>query len=88
MRYFVLIIVATLFLSGCAREAYYADHEYGMATMDAFDRQVVHKDYKYAGKPVEGLAGLHAEKIMETYHETFSDSFSKEDIDVTQTGSN
>ena len=86
MRYLLLIIVATLFLSGCSKEAVYVDHEYGMATMDALDRQVVHKDYRYANQPVEGMDAIHAEPVMEAYHETFSESFSKEDIDVTQTG--
>lgn len=86
MKYFFLIIVAALFVSGCAKEAYYVDHEYGMASTDAFDRQIVHKDYKYATKPVEGMAGIHAESIMDTYHGTFSDSFTKESIDITQTG--
>jgi hypothetical protein len=86
MKYFIPIIIAALFFSGCAREAIYVDHEYGMATMDAFDRQIVHKDYAYANKPVDGMAGIHAETIMESYHDTFSDSFSKENIDVTATG--
>lgn len=86
MRYLLLIIVATFFFAGCSKEAVYVDHEYGMATMDALDRQVVYKDYRYASQPVEGMDGIHAEPIMETYHETFSDSFSKEDFDVTQTG--
>lgn len=89
MKYFILIMaVTTLALTGCAREAYYVDHEHGMATMDALDRQVVHTDYKHAGKAVDGMDGIHAETIMETYHETFGDSFSRENIDVTQTGAN
>lgn len=88
MKYFVLIIASGMLLSGCAQEAYYVDHEFGMAQNDAFDRQIVHKDYAHANKPVEGLDGIYAESIMEAYHETFSDSFSSEDIDVTATGSN
>ncbi len=87
MKYFVLIIACGMLLGGCAREAIYVDHEFGMAQNDAFDRQVVHKDYKYADKEVEGMAGIHAEPIMETYHETFSDSFTSETFDVSQSGS-
>lgn len=87
MKYFILIIVSGMLLSGCAHEAYYVDHEHGMAQNDTFNRQIVHKDYIYANKPVEGMAGIHAESIMETYHGTFTDSFSKESIDTAQTGS-
>ena len=86
MKYLFLILVTAFIIGGCAREAVYVDHEYGMATMDAMDRQIVHKDYVHASKPVEGMNGIHAETIMSQYHETFSDSFSSEDIDVTQTG--
>lgn len=86
MKYFILFIAFGLILTGCAHEAPYNDHEYGMAQMDAFDRQIVHQDYTHAGKTAEGRAGIHAEKIMETYHETYSESFSSEDIDISSTG--
>lgn len=87
MKYFTLFIVSGMILAGCAHEARYADHEHGKALTDAFDRQIVNQDYAHANKPVEGLAGIHAESIMETYHGTFSKGFSSEGIDITQTGS-
>lgn len=86
MKSVCLLVLAGMLLAGCAHEAYYVDHEYGMAQNDAFDRQIVHKDYPHADKATEGLEGIHAESIMQTYHETFQDSFSDEDIDVTATG--
>ena len=83
MKYTVLILaLASLALSGCAREAWYADREIGMASGDAFDQQIVHKDYKYAGKPVEGLDAIYAEHIMGKYLDTYQEGFTKEPIDI------
>ena len=88
MKYLTLLFVAAVALTGCAREAYYADHEYGMASMDAFDRQIVHKDYIYADKTVDGLEGLHAEPTMEMYHSSFGEGFTQESINTSSPGSN
>lgn len=89
MRQITLIIILaglSLLLGGCSKEALYVDHEFGMATNDAFDRQIIHKDYVHAGKPVEGMAGIHAEPIMNTYQKTFSEGFAKEDINTSSSG--
>ena len=67
MRCLILIFVATIFMTGCAQEAYYADQEYGIASMDAYDQQIVHKDYVHADKDVNGMEGLHAEPTMEMF---------------------
>jgi len=86
MKKTLLIMASGLLLAGCVAEAPYIDKEFGMATRDAFDSQIVHKDGQYADKSVEGMPGIHAEKVMETYHETFSEGFTQEDVDITQTG--
>lgn len=82
MRYLVLVLVfaATMFMMGCAQEAYYADHEYGAASKDAYDRQIVHKDYIHADKEVKDMEGLHAEPTMQMYHDSFGEGFSQEDV--------
>ena len=80
MRFLTLIFVATIFMTGCAQEAYYADQEYGIASMDAYDQQIVHKDYVHANKDVNGMEGLHAEPTMEMYHDSFGQGFT--DLDV------
>jgi hypothetical protein len=83
MKYTVLILaLASFVLTGCAREAWYADRELGIASADAFDQQIVHKDYKYAGKPVEGLDAIYAEHIMGKYLDTYQEGFTKEPIDI------
>ena len=79
-------ILLGFMVSGCAETAYYADREHGVASNDAFDQQIVHKDYKYANKPVEGMDAIYAEEIMSTYLDTFSEGFTSEDIDITATG--
>jgi hypothetical protein len=86
MKYSVLMAggALCLMLSGCAHDAYYSDREHGMATRDAFDQMIVHKDYKYAGKPVEGMDAIYAEHIMGKYLDTFQEGFSKEDIDISE----
>ena len=80
MRCLILIFVATIFTTGCAQEAYYADQEYGIASMDAYNQQIVHKDYVHADKDVNGMEGLHAEPTMEMYHDSFGQGFT--DLDV------
>ena len=86
MNYLSLLFVATVFLTGCAQEAYYADNEFGIASMDAFDRQIVHKDYVYADKNVDGLEGLHAEQTMGLYHNSFGEGFTQETFDTSSPG--
>lgn len=88
MKYLTLLFVATVVLAGCAHEAYYADNEYGVASMDAFDRQVVHKDYIYADKSVDGMEGLHAEPTLEMYHNSFGEGFTQGTIETSSPGSN
>jgi PBP1b-binding outer membrane lipoprotein LpoB len=88
MKSLFSLLALTLLLSGCVylEDAYYADREYGAASQDAFDRQIVNKDFKYANRAPDGLDGLHAESAMQSYHSTFSESFSRENIDVSTTG--
>lgn len=86
MKALPLIMIVGILLAGCANEAPYVDRELGMAAQDAFDRQIVYKDGRYADRTVEGLNGIHAEKVMDTYHNTFSDGFTQEDIDISDTG--
>lgn len=82
MKYLTLLYLAAFVLTGCAHEAYYADNEYGIASMDAYDRQIVHKDYRYADKTEDGMEGLHAELTMELYHNSFGESFTQDTIDI------
>ncbi len=80
MRFLTLIFVATIFMTGCAHEAIYADQEYGIASMDAYDQQIVHKDYVHADKEVKDMEGLHAEPTMEMYHGSFGAGFTQNDV--------
>ena len=77
MKYNTLPIVLALglILGGCAESAYYADREHGIASSDAFDQQIVHKDYRYASKPVEGMDAIYAEHIMSKFLQTFQTMF-------------
>lgn len=88
MKYLTFVFIAAAVLTGCAQEAYYADREYGVASMDAFDRQIVHKDYVYASKTDDKMDGLHAEPIMEMYHGSFGEGFTQESISIMEPGSN
>ena len=82
MKTILLIFCLSFIFLGCANDAYYADREFGIASGDAFDRQIAHKDYIYANKPVEGMAGIHAEPTMEMYHDSFGKGFTQESIEV------
>jgi len=89
MKYLVLAMSLGLLLVGCTamEEAYYADREFGVATNDAFDRQIINKDYAHAAKPVEGMPALYAEPVMDRYHSTFSEGFTKESVNINAVGS-
>jgi hypothetical protein len=80
MRTLALIFVAAIFTTGCAQEALYADQEYGIASMDAYDQMIVHKDYAHADKEVKDMDGLHAEPTMQMYHDSFGDGFTQKDV--------
>ena len=88
MKYLSLfLLVAVVVLASCAQEAIYADHEYGAASMDAYDRQIANKDYRYAHNTEGSMDGIHAEPIMETYQSSFSEGFTMESIDTMSPGS-
>ena len=87
MRYLILIFITAATLAGCAHEMDYADREYGVASMDAYDRMIVHKDYRYADKTDDAMDGIHAEPTMELYQSSFSEGFSQDSVDTTAPGS-
>ena len=88
MKYSFLLAFGVLLtlISGCAHEAYYADREHVVASSDAFDKMIVHKDHKYAGMPVEGIDAIYIENVMGRYLETFTEGLTKEDIDTSEAG--
>ena len=88
MKYLTLLFLAAVVLTGCAHEAYYADNEYGMASMDAYDQMIVHKDYVHANKTADDMDGIHAEPTMELYQSSFGEGFTLETIDTSSPGSN
>ncbi len=88
MKYLSLFFIVAILLTGCAREAVYADREYGVASMDTYDQLIVYKDYRYADKTNDDMDGLHAEPIMETYQSSFGEGFTQETIEVASPGSN
>lgn len=67
----LMILTTLLVLTGCAQEAAYVDYEFGKAHNDAIDQQIAYKDPVNANTTPEGMAGIHAEKIMDTYQYSF-----------------
>lgn len=65
------ILFFVLLLGGCAREATYVDHEFGKAQNDAFDQQIAYKKGEYADQVHTSMPGIHSEKIMDTYQNSF-----------------
>jgi len=89
MKHVVLSsMIAVCLLVGCAsfEEAYYTDRELGKSTAVSFDRMIVNQDRPHAGEIPEGLDGIHAEPVLESFHKTFSDNFTREDVDITTVG--
>lgn len=81
MRRLMIIFIAVAFVGGCAwnKEAYYVDHEFGKAQNDAFDQQIAYKDYRYANSKPADMPGIHAEKIMDTFQESFDRNYDSKD---------
>ncbi len=75
----ITLMVLLVGLVGCStypnsyylQDAYYVDHEFGVAQNDAIEQQIAHKDYKYAQEGPADMPGIHAEKIMDTYQDSF-----------------
>ena len=86
MKIIVITMLGLFTLAGCAafEEAYYIDREYGQAQRAAIDQQIIHKDYRHAGKDPVGTDGIVAEEIMETYIDSFGEEST--DVDVFQLG--
>ncbi|MDR9501932.1 MAG: hypothetical protein RI601_09075 [Desulfurivibrionaceae bacterium] len=78
-----IIPVALLMLAGCSG-APHVDDEFGMASRQAFETQIAHKDYRYAVKIPEGMTGLVAEEIMEVYTDDFGKA--PEEVEIFQLG--
>jgi hypothetical protein len=59
-----------LLLSGCS--APYLDQEFGMATRESLDQQIVHTDNPHKGEIPVGIEGISAEELMNAYNSSFS----------------
>ena len=69
------LFICSLLVAGCAQEARYVHQEFGMATRDAFEAP-------------QRLNALHMDPVIKTYHQSFSEGFTKESINITDTGAN
>ena len=67
----ITILAAACIFGGCAQEATYVDHEFGKAQNDAFDQQIAYKNGEYADRSPASMPGIHSEKIMDTYQNSF-----------------
>lgn len=86
MKTLILMIAGIFLLSGCGsfQEAYQLDQEFGLASQDAWDKQIVHTDYRYAENTPEEIDGITAEEIMGVYNETFAKE--PENVEIFQFG--
>lgn len=94
MNKLLIVAIFSLLLVGCAHEAYYVDHEFGMAQNDAFDQQIAYKNGEYSGQTPTGMSGIHSEKIMDAFQASFdrdnppTNNFSRGFIKLSDTNSN
>ena len=86
MKYLFIFSFTLVVLSGCANDAYYVDREFGIAHMDAFDRQIVYKEYEHAHQSVDGIDGLHSEKTMEMLDGSYGEGFTQESVSTSDPG--
>lgn len=79
MTKYLLSLTMVLALGGCAVTdvAYYVDHEYSKAQVDAFDQQIAYRNGEYSGLTPNSMAGVHSEKIMDTYQYSFDKDTAK-----------
>jgi hypothetical protein len=75
MKTLVAVLMIAV-MAGCAHPAfdslYYLDREFGEAQQYTWDQQVAYPDYHYADREAEGLAGIHAEEVMNVHNSTFA----------------
>lgn len=76
------VIGILLLLAACApfEEAYYIEREFSKDSQAAWDAQIVNKDFRYADRVPEGMAGITAEEIMSSHTKTFAEKPSKSKI--------
>jgi hypothetical protein len=61
-----------LLLSGCS--APYLDQEFGRATKETLDQQIVHTNNPHEGEIPTSIEGISAEELMNAYNSSFSKS--------------
>jgi hypothetical protein len=81
---FIILAALAILFSGCS--AVYTDKELGKAQTISYDSQIAYPDYRYAEKTPNTLEGIFAEDVMQGYSESFTEGFSKQEIDITSTG--
>lgn len=79
MKALAYLITAALLLAGCS-SAPLADQTLGKAQARSWDRQVKFQDYRFAGETPTGLAGIHAEQIMDVHNQTFAEAPEKAEV--------
>ena len=65
-------MIGLLLLVGCTTMD--IDQEYGKASMSSWDMQIVDPAPSSAGLTPEGLAGIHAEEVMDVRNKTFGEA--------------
>lgn len=81
---FVILVPVAMVISGCS--TLYTDREFGKAQAISYDKQIAYPDYRFAQKTPSGLEGILAEEVMQKYSGSYSEGFSKQEIDITSTG--
>jgi len=75
----MILVLGAVALLGCAahpekfEQAYYVDHEWGVAQMQSWDAQVLNPKPARAEAVPEGMAGIHAEPVVRTLHESYQE---------------
>lgn len=79
MKYLTLaLLVLGLTLAGCTSYPN-LDREFGQATRTSLKRQVAFPADSHVRKVPEGMGGISAEEVMDTYNQTYAEKWQKTD---------
>jgi len=72
MNRLIIVLMTIAVLTGCAKEAYYVDQEWGKAQMASWDKIIANPADKYDGDNPTGMEGINSEEVMGVYNQGFS----------------
>ena len=82
MKKTYIILITLALLAGCAsfEEAYYLDREFGQASRETWNKQILNPEAQTTKKVPTDIAGINTERAMDTHNKSFGDIPEKTEV--------